>query len=135
MKNAQTTYNFQSNMWGANMSEFIKSSNLKNIKIKLIIIYLLNVTDIYFTLFLLKTGMFIEANLIMRSVVKCGFYSVLVKILLPFILLSYIYVRIREAAPIQLKHSNVIINFILFLYFFVCSFHLLFTLAYFIILQ
>ena len=43
----------------------LKTGDLSSIRRKLIALYIFNVTDIVFTLFLVNTGMFLEANTIM----------------------------------------------------------------------
>ena len=89
---------------------FIKKYTLDNIKYKLIILYLLNVTDIFFTLILLSTGLFIEANILMAKAVESISDSFLLKILLPAVLLFSISIRMKKASNHQLKNSNTIIN-------------------------
>jgi hypothetical protein len=51
------------------MIAFIKNYSLDNIKNKLLMLYILNVTDIVFTLLLLSTGFYMEANGLMSNAV------------------------------------------------------------------
>lgn len=73
------------------MITFIKNYSLKNIKIKFLALYILNVTDIVFTILLLNTGFYVEANIFMLEVVKSPTISFLLKILAPAVLFVFIY--------------------------------------------
>jgi len=68
------------------------------------------VTDILFTLLLLSTGFFIEANIFMVKTVESIPASFALKIILPAVLLTFIYFRMQDATEQQLKQSNVFIN-------------------------
>lgn len=92
------------------MISFIKTHTLENIKRKLLVLYLLNVTDICFTLLLLSTGFFMEANTLMSKAVQSLSTSFILKILLPAVLLFYLYLRMKNASETQLKQSNIVIN-------------------------
>jgi len=81
------------------------------------VIYLLNVTDIIFTLMLLRTGRFVEANGIMREVIGNELLSILIKTLVPLVLFILVYIRMQKATKHQLIISNRIINSCLILYF------------------
>ncbi|HEY8889341.1 MAG TPA: DUF5658 family protein [Clostridium sp.] len=52
------------------ISSLVKTRDLDSIKKKLITIYILNGTDIIFTIFLVNTGMFIEVNAVMALLVN-----------------------------------------------------------------
>lgn len=98
------------------MITFIKSYHVENIKKKFIILYLLNVADIVFTLLLLRTGYFTEVNIFMSKVVQNPLFSFLLKVVLPAILLTYIYQKIKDAEISQLKASNIAVNISLTIY-------------------
>ncbi len=106
------------------MIAFIKKYNIETIKKKFILLYLLNVTDIIFTLLLLQTGYFEEVNLLMVKAVQSPFISLLLKVVLPAVLLIYIYRSIRDADDTQLKVSNIAVNISLSIYSFVNLTHL-----------
>lgn len=89
---------------------FIKNCTFENIKCKLLILYVLNVTDVVFTLLLLSTGFYIEANTLMENAVQSLYTSFILKILLPATLLFYLFFRMKKANEKQLKQSNIIIN-------------------------
>lgn len=86
---------------------FIKNHNLVNIRKKLIILYILNITDIIFTLALLQTGMFKEINIFMVNAVESPLISILLKVVLPAILLIYLYKRIALSDNSQLRVANI----------------------------
>lgn len=98
------------------MIAFIKKYNIETIKKKFILLYLLNVTDIIFTVLLLQTGYFAEINILMAKAVESPVASVLLKIVLPAVLLFYIYNRIKKADISQLKASNIALNISLTIY-------------------
>jgi hypothetical protein len=83
------------------MITFIKDYNLESIRKKLILLYILNVTDILFTLLLLQTGYFTEVNIFMMKAVQSPVISVLLKIILPAALLFYIFKRMKDAEAMQ----------------------------------
>lgn len=98
------------------MITFIKSHNLEVIKKKFLLLYFLNVSDIIFTLLLLRTGYFAEVNLLMVKAVESPPISFLIKVVLPALLLYYIYKSIKEADDSQLKASNIAVNISLSIY-------------------
>jgi hypothetical protein len=104
---------------------FIKAYTFENIKYKLLILYLLNVTDILFTLLLLSTGLFMEANLLMVNAVQSTSASFVLKILLPAVLLLFMYIRMKKASETQLKQSNIILNIITGFYIIINISHLI----------
>ena len=106
------------------MITFIRKYEIETIKKKFILLYLLNVTDIIFTLLLLQTGYFAEANILMIKAVSSPLASILIKVVVPALLLIYIYHRMKAANPLQLKAANVAINISLSIYTFVNLTHL-----------
>lgn len=109
------------------MITFIKSNTLSNIKCKFLLLYLLNVLDIFFTLALLRTGYFQEVNPVMQSMIEDPILSLIVKLLLPALLLIYLSLRITQATPRQLKIANYLINAMNLVYFIIFCFHILWT--------
>jgi len=89
------------------MIDFIKEYNLENIRKKLTILYFLNVTDIIFTLALLRTGIFKEMNIFMVNVVKDPFISIIIKIIFPAVLLYLIFKKIRTMDYEELRAANI----------------------------
>jgi len=106
------------------MTTFIKNYSLKNIKHKFLILYLLNLTDIIFTLLLLHTGLYMEANALMVKAVQSLVSSFILKVVLPAALLGYLYIRMTKATETQLKKSNLIITIVISIYFLINVSHL-----------
>ena len=98
------------------MIAFFKDFSLTGIRKKLIIIYILNVLDIFLTLVLIRTGYFMEANPLMALLIDDSFFAIALKSFLPALLCTYLYVRLKKAADMQLKTSNCFIGGLLLLY-------------------
>lgn len=107
------------------MITFIKSYELNTIRKKLVLLYLLNVTDILFTLGLLQTGFFSEMNIFMAYAVQSPLASFLLKILLPAVLLYYLYRNSCQSDGSQMRVTNIGINISLFIYALVNLTHLI----------
>ena len=109
----------------------LKTENLCSIRRKLITLYILNLTDIIFTLFLVNTGMFIEANALMAPVVyNMQILSLIIKISVPLTLLFWVYQRMKKATPKQLHQSNIIIIAWLILYGLINLSHIVWSILY-----
>ena len=106
------------------MIAFINGYTLKNLRVKLLILYILNIFDIIFTILLLNTGYFMEVNVFMARVVQNPIVCFTLKIMLAGFLLVILYKRMKNATEKQLKRSNVFINSILFIYSFINILHL-----------
>ncbi|MGE5495913.1 MAG: DUF5658 family protein [Burkholderiales bacterium] len=91
------------------MISFLKCCSLGDIKNKMVMIFILNVTDIVFTLILCGTGLFVEANPVAAMFVGNRAAALLVKSLVPAALLSFLYFRMQKATAEQLKKANVLI--------------------------
>jgi hypothetical protein len=109
---------------------FIKNYDIDNIRCKLFLLYLLNLLDIFFTLFLIKSGLFIEANPIIEHIIYTPDRLIFIKIALPGLLLLYIYMRIKKANKPQLIMSNRIINGAVFSYGALNLMHLIWSISF-----
>ena len=107
------------------MFQFIKQSSLSTIKIKLIILYILNISDILLTLILVRTRLIIEANPVMASIIENSFATFFVKGIIPALLFIYLYHRLQSATPKMIKLTNFCIFILLGFYFFINCLHLL----------
>ncbi len=107
------------------MITFIKDDSIGIMRKKLILLYLLNVSDILFTIFLLQTGYFKEVNVLMAAVVKNPAVSLMLKLVLPAFLLYYMYRQHLAAEEDQRKASNIAVNISLSIYSFVNITHLI----------
>ena len=105
------------------MRRFFIDCSLENIKSKLLLLYFLNIADIIFTLILLSTGYYFEANILMAEVVNNTAATLLLKIILPAILLAVLYQRIKIATNKQRKISNYAISPVAILYMLINIFH------------
>lgn len=65
-------------------------------------IYILNCTDLLFTYTYLKTGMFIEYNPIMRTLLHYSSLTILFKLMLPAVLVIYFFFRLDDHTPFSL---------------------------------
>lgn len=92
------------------MIGYLKAHDLKSIQNKIGILYLLNVMDIVFTLILLKTGFFVEANSFMAPIIDKPIITIMLKVFLVFVLLVILSYRIKDATEFQLRFSNYILN-------------------------
>ena len=111
------------------MKDFIKDYNLDGVKKKLIIIYILNVIDIVFTIALIKSGWFTEANGFMQSLVQSTLMSYVVKITIPATILLYIYMRVKNSDEKTLKMTNIGLLIPLIMYIGVDVLHVMYTIA------
>jgi hypothetical protein len=109
----------------------MKIGDLESIKKKLIAIYVLNVTDIIFTIFLVNTSMFLEVNAVMAPLVNNRqLLSIIIKVVIPLLLLSGVYQRMKDATEKQLFQSNIIINGCLIFYGLVNISHVVWSILY-----
>lgn len=112
------------------MFTYIRSSSLENIRFKLIILYLLNALDLFFTLILIDTGKFLEVNPIINGVLDQPVNLLLIKILVPFLLILFLSIRLRKAERHQLIISNKIISGALIVYGFINLMHIFWIVVY-----
>ncbi len=99
-----------------NIRSIIKTSSLKMIRMKLVALYLLNVSDALLTHFIMSTGYFCEMNVLLTEVVTNTAAFLALKILAPGVLVSLLCIRLSRATERQLKLGNIPINIALFLY-------------------
>ena len=88
------------------MINFIKQYQLPNLRLKLILLYLLNISDIILTLLLLETGIIMEANPIMSEVMESNLFTFIIKGVLPAILFIYLYVTLKTASIEMIRLTN-----------------------------
>ena len=113
------------------MISFIEDYKLENLRIKILALYLLNVTDILFTLLLLSTGNFIEANIFMVDIVENPIACLGIKVVFVALLLKYISIRMKKATIRQLRQSNLLISGMLAIYILINISHLTWIMMYF----
>lgn len=115
---------------GGIMFTYIRNSSLEKIRFKLIILYLLNALDLFFTLILIDTGKFLEVNPIINGVLDQPVNLLLIKILVPFLLILFLSIRLRKAERHQLIISNKIISGALIVYGFINLMHIFWIVVY-----
>ena len=109
----------------------LKTRDLVLVKKKLVTIYILNISDIIFTIFLVRTGMFLEANAIMAPLVyNRQSLSIIIKVVIPFILLLGVCQRMKDATRKQLYLSNIMINMCLIFYGLINISHVVWSILY-----
>ena len=92
---------------------------------------MLNVTDIIFTIFLVNTGIFVEVNAVMVALVNNKqLLSIIIKVVIPLVLLLWVYQRIKDATEKQLYQSNIIINGCLIFYGLINVSHIIWSILY-----
>ena len=106
---------------------FIKDYQISILKKKYIMLYVLNLIDIVFTVLLLRTGYFREVNLFMIKAVNQPMICVFLKVILPAILLGYVYQLTKSEDEDALKVSNIAVNISLSIYMLVNLSHLVWT--------
>ncbi len=112
---------------GGKLIAFIKNNEIYSIRKKLILLYILNVTDILFTIALLRTGYFREMNVLMVQAVQNPLLGFIIKIIFPAILLRFLYKRLSLADNEQLEATNIGILISLAMYTLVNISHLVWT--------
>lgn len=95
------------------------------LKRKLILLYLLNVSDLFFTYILLDSKLFFEGNAFMASVINNKYLSIFLKCILVLVLIIFICFRMKNATLKQIKIANILINIILIIYFIINISHIL----------
>ncbi|MGG7077523.1 DUF5658 family protein [Clostridium sardiniense] len=112
------------------MIKYIINNSYSNVKSKLKVLYMLNITDIIFTIILLRTGLFKEVNSIMFFIVDSLTLSILVKVCLVGILIYYLIKRMMKATYKQLKVSNIIIIGAIFIFLIINISHIIYSILY-----
>ena len=99
------------------MKKFILSTDNKDLTIKLLIFYILNITDILFTQYLLlkSPDIFVECNIFLRTIVT-EVSGIALKLIVPLILIIYWIIRMKNATAKDYKLSNIAVLIIIILY-------------------
>ncbi|HAN44445.1 MAG TPA: hypothetical protein DCP97_03545 [Ruminococcaceae bacterium] len=91
-------------------------SSVASIRLKLVVLYLLNIIDMLMTDILLRTGCFYELNPFMRLIYNKPINFYIVKSVLPAILVAYLIIRVKRTKQSSLLISNLLINVIFAVY-------------------
>ncbi|MFR5642724.1 MAG: DUF5658 family protein [Clostridium paraputrificum] len=111
----------------------IKCHTLPNIQKKLILLFILNALDIIFTLILLSTGLFIEANTLMANIIESPVVALGLKFGLIGGLIGLEYKRIVDATDKQLFWANIAIGVVLVGYVIINIMHVAWCLLYLVV--
>ncbi len=87
------------------------------------LLYFLNLFDYLFTLVLVSSGLFIEANPLLSLNIE-GVGGFLAKCILPLLLILYIRIRFINSPPKNTLAAKLMMDIILSFYFFVNCFHI-----------
>lgn len=90
---------------------------------RLTALYALNISDYIFTLILLSTGYFFEGNPMLSGSIG-NFGGFVLKCILPFVLLFYIRIRLRNTPITKIKTVKCILNIGIIFYAIVNAMHL-----------
>ncbi len=86
-------------------------------------LYFLNLSDYLFTLILISSGLFIEANPLLSLNIG-GMGGFLAKCILPLLLILYIRIRFINNPPKNTFPAKLVLDILLCFYFFVNCFHI-----------
>lgn len=111
------------------MVSFLRAHDFETIRRKLVVLYILNVSDALLTYSLVQTGYFRELNFLLERAVADAGELFILKVLLPAALIAWLYVRIRRATERQLRPGNIAVNSVFLLYVFVNLLHLVWTVS------
>lgn len=113
------------------LAEKSRLDKLNEIKVKLSLLYILNVIDICMTLMLLQTGKFREVNVIMQVAFNSVFLTIALKLALPLALVVLIYQKAKKM--VQLKYLSIkAIELCIVVYGFIDIVHFAYTISIFI---
>ncbi len=98
------------------MISYFKCSSMDGLRNKMIFVFVLNVTDIVFTLILCGTGACVEANPLAAMFTGSTAASLIVKSLIPAALLAYLYFRLKGASESQRRKANISLAALLIVY-------------------
>lgn len=91
--------------------------------IRLVVLYILNVFDYLFTLVLISSGIFIEANPLL-SVNIDGLWGFILKCIVPLFLLVYLHIRFSADKPKHEKAVKILLDCIIIYYGIINLFHI-----------
>lgn len=92
---------------------------------RLLLLYMLNVTDWIFTLILVNTGYFYEANIFMNYAVSNIWLGALLKCIIPMLLILFVNNRILSATDKQISIAKKLINITIFYYIIINGSHIM----------
>ncbi len=106
------------------MPPFLRRCSSNALRMRMLLLYALNILDMVVTKFLLQTGKFREMNPVMALAMQSDWAPLLLKILLPAVFLVYLDCRLREADARHLKLSARVLEVLIAAYCIVSVMHL-----------
>ncbi|MDD6489313.1 MAG: DUF5658 family protein [Clostridia bacterium] len=91
--------------------------------IRLVLLYALNVFDYLFTLVLISSGIFIEANPILSMNID-GIWGFVLKCIVPLVLLTYLHIRFLTDKPKHERIVKILLDCIIIYYGLINMFHI-----------
>lgn len=98
---------------------YIKSYKVRDLKIKLVILYILNVIDIIFNLLSIDVNKFFYDGAFIQVVKDINLPTMLIKAGFTLIILLILCINLRSYGDKYLFHSNIIIMFSMISYIFI----------------
>lgn len=87
------------------MPPFLRRCTGSGVRLRMLLLYALNVLDMVATKFLLQTGKFREINPVMALALQSDWVTLLLKLLLPAALMAYLDRRLRQVDARHLRLS------------------------------
>ena len=87
------------------MPPFMQRCTGSGVRLRMLLLYALNVLDMVLTKFLLQTGKFREINPVMALALQSDWATLLLKLLLPAVLMAYLDRRLRQVDARHLRLS------------------------------
>ncbi len=106
------------------MPPFMQRCTSSGVRIRMLLLYALNILDMVATKFLMQTGKFREMNPVMALALQSDWATLLLKLLLPAALMVYLDRRLRFADTHHLKLTARVLEVLIFVYCIVSLLHL-----------
>lgn len=106
------------------MPPFMQRCTSSGVRIRMLLLYALNILDMVVTKFLMQTGKFREMNPVMALALQSDWATLLLKLLLPAVLMAYLDRRLRAADARHLKLSARVLEVLIAAYCIVSVLHL-----------
>ena len=91
--------------------------------LRLFVLYILNVFDYLFTLVLISSGLFMEANPLLSMNIS-GVWGFILKCIVPLVLLLYLHIRFSMDKPKHERAVKILLDCIIIYYGIINSFHI-----------
>ncbi len=106
------------------MPPFMQRCTSSGVRLRMLLLYALNVLDMIITKFLLETGKFREVNPVMALALQSDWATLLLKLLLPAMLMAYLDQRLKIVDARHLRLAAGALEFLIAAYSLVSLLHL-----------